>query len=90
MEKVERTQYQAALAIIGTWQGSSRTKLYEELCWESLSNRHWSRRILQINKIRNNITPVYLNEKLPPLRRIAKLRDTRTIVFRTVLVYGIK
>ena len=35
MEKVERTQYQAALAITGTWQGSSRIKHYEELGWES-------------------------------------------------------
>ena len=34
MEKVERIQYQSALAITGTWQGSSRTKLYEELRWE--------------------------------------------------------
>ena len=37
MEKVERTQYQAALAITGTWQGSNRSKLYEELGWETLS-----------------------------------------------------
>ena len=35
MEKVERIQYQAALAITGTWQGSSRSKIYEELGWES-------------------------------------------------------
>ena len=27
MEKVERTQYQATLAITGTWQGSNRSKL---------------------------------------------------------------
>ena len=39
MEKVERTQYQAALAITGSWQGSCRTKLYEELGLESLSDR---------------------------------------------------
>ena len=31
MEKVERIQYQAALAITGKWQGSNRAKLYEEL-----------------------------------------------------------
>ena len=68
MEKVERTQYQAALAITGSWQGSIWTKLYEELGWESLSDRRWSRRILQIHKIRNNITPVYLKENLPLLR----------------------
>ena len=39
MEKVERIQYQAALAISGAWRGSSRSKLYEELGWESLSDR---------------------------------------------------
>ena len=33
MEKVERTQYQASLAITGTWQGTNRSKLYEELGW---------------------------------------------------------
>ena len=37
MEKVEKIQYQAALAISGAWHGSSRSKLYEELGWESLS-----------------------------------------------------
>ena len=31
MEKVERTQYQAALAITGTSQGTNRSNLYEEL-----------------------------------------------------------
>ena len=36
MEKVERTQYQAALAITGTWQGTNHSKLNEELGWETL------------------------------------------------------
>ena len=31
MEKVEKIQYQAALAVTGAWQGSSRVKLSEEL-----------------------------------------------------------
>ena len=31
MDQVEQLQYQAALAITGTWQGSSRLKLYDEL-----------------------------------------------------------
>ena len=66
MEKVERIQYQAALAISGAWRGSSRSKLYEELGWETLSDRRMSRRILQIHKIYNNKTPLYLNDKLPP------------------------
>ena len=33
MEKAEKVQYQAALAITGAWQGSSRSKLYEDLGW---------------------------------------------------------
>ena len=70
METVERTQYQAALAITGAWQGSNQSKLYEELGWESLSDRRWCRRILQIHKIKNNMTPSYLRDKLPPNRRL--------------------
>ena len=64
MEKVERIQYQAALAITGTWSGSSRSKIYEELGWESLSDRRTGRRVLQIHKIFNNKSPSYLKDKL--------------------------
>ena len=51
-------QYQAALAITGTQQGTSRKKLYayDELGWESLSDRRWSRRLTQFYKIQNNMT----------------------------------
>ena len=66
MEKVERIQYQAALAISGTWHGFSRSKLYEELGWESLSDRRKCRRILQIHKILNIKTYSYLKDMLPP------------------------
>ena len=37
MEKVEKIQYQATLAVTGAWQGSNRVKVYEELGWEALS-----------------------------------------------------
>ena len=60
MKKVERIQYQAALAISGVWRGSSCSKLYEELGCETLSNRRMCRRILQIHKISGNKTPSYL------------------------------
>ena len=66
MEKVERVQYQAALAITGAWQGSSRSKIYDELGWETLSDRRKYRRVLQIHKMINNNTLSYLNKKLPP------------------------
>ena len=60
MEKAERIQYQAALAVTGAWQGSSRSKLYEELGRECLSERRWCRRILQIHKIVSKKTLSYL------------------------------
>ena len=69
MEKVERIQYHAALAITGTWQGSNRAKHYKELGCGTLSDRRWCMRILHINKIKNNMTPSSLRDKLPPIRR---------------------
>ena len=69
MEKVDRIQYQAALAVTGAWQGSSRVKLYEELGWESLSERRMCKRVLQIHKIVDRRTPSYLRDKMPPNRR---------------------
>ena len=64
MEKTERIQYLAALAVTGAWQGSSHSKLYEELGWESLSERRWCRRILHIHNIASNKKPSYLKDKL--------------------------
>ena len=59
MEKVERVQYQAALAITGAWNGSSRIKLYDELGWESLSDRRRCRRVLQTKHHPKKQTPSY-------------------------------
>ena len=67
MKKVESVQYQAALAITGSWQGTNRVKIYEQLGLESLSDRRSLNRILQIFKIKSNLTPSYLKSKLPPL-----------------------
>ena len=69
MKELEKVEYQAALTITYTWQGSSQLKLYEELGWESLSDRRWSRRILQVHKVVNDKTPTYLKNKLPQHRR---------------------
>ena len=83
MEKVERIQYQAALAATGAWQGSSRSKIYEELGWESLSDCRNSRRVLQICIIMNKNTLSYLKEKLPPDRREMFSGKVRT-TFHTI------
>ena len=50
MESVERIQYQAALAVSGAWKGTSRVKLYEDIGWESLSDRRWCKRILHLHR----------------------------------------
>ena len=69
MEKVERIKYQAALAITGAWQGLSRSKIYDELGWETLSDRRKCMRVIQIHKIINNNTLSYPKDKLPPYYR---------------------
>ena len=65
MEMVEKIQYQAALAITGAWQGTSRNKVYDELGWESLSDRSWWRR-LHFYKICDEMTAKYLSDIVPP------------------------
>jgi len=68
MNTLERIQYHAALAITGTWKGTNLNKIYEELGWESLTDRRWSRRLFHFYKIYNNLTPTYLRDPIPPRR----------------------
>ena len=60
-------QYSAALAVTGAWRGTSRDKLYDELGWESLNFRHWSRRLILFYKTVNNLTPDYTSYPSPYL-----------------------
>jgi hypothetical protein len=60
MQQLERVQYRAALAVSGAWKGTSKSKIYAELGWESLSQRRWFRRMCLFYKILNNGTPSYL------------------------------
>ena len=69
MQSIESIQYQAALAVSGAWKGSNTSKLYEELGWESLTDRRWYRRLLQFYKIINDLASSYLKDIIPPLRR---------------------
>ena len=59
MNRLESMQYNAALAITGAWQGTSREKLYQELGWESLSDRRWYRRLVLFFKVINGLAPTY-------------------------------
>ena len=44
---------------------SSREKVYEELCLESLERRHWYRKLLLFYKIFKENKPVYLFNLIP-------------------------
>ena len=83
MEKLERVQYQAALAVTGEWHSSNCAKLNEELGWGTLSDRCLCRRVLQIHKIMNNKTSSYLKDKLPPKHRPFLVNVFRRIKCRT-------
>ena len=84
MESVEQIQYNAALAVTGVWHGSNRAKLYEELGWETLSDRRMLRRATQLYKITNDMTPSYLVEKLPPRKRCSLYNADESLSFREV------
>ena len=66
IENFESVQYSAALAVSGTWRGTSRENLYRELGWESLSSRRWCRRLTLLYKFVNNLSPEYTVEPIPP------------------------
>ena len=68
MQSLESTQYQAALAVLGAWKGASKISMYEELGWESLSDRRWFRRLCQFYNIQNDLNPLYLKEAIPQPR----------------------
>ena len=68
MQSLESTQYQAALSVLGAWKGSRKISMYEELGWESLSDRRWFRRLCQFYKIQNDLAPLYLKEAIPQPR----------------------
>ena len=67
-----RIQYHVALSITGTWEGINLSRIYEELDWESLTDRRWSRRLFhkihKIYKIQNNLTPADLKAPNPTVR----------------------
>ena len=65
MKRLESVQYSSGLAITGAWNGTSRNRLYEELGWESLSDRRWSRRLVLFFKFLNKLTPEYTRHQIP-------------------------
>ena len=71
MQEYERIQYQGGLIVNRAWKGTSRANIYEELGWESLSDR---RRVLLLDRIVNNRSPKYFKDKLSAQRSPERYR----------------
>ena len=65
MKVIERVQYKAALLVSGCWQGTSQDKLHDELGWDWLSDRRWTRRLSIFYKISNGFAPSHLSDHIP-------------------------
>ena len=65
INKLEKVQYQACLAITAAIQGASHESLYKELILESLQSRQWYRKMIFFYKILNGLTPEYLFDIIP-------------------------
>ena len=64
MQLLESVQYQAALIVTGCWKGTSRIKVYEDLGWESLSERRRFRRLSIFYQIKKDLAPKYLADRV--------------------------
>ena len=69
-QRLEQTQYSAALAVTGAWRGTNRQRLYEELGWESLYHRRWYRRLCHFFNLVKSQSPSYLFDEIPPERQL--------------------
>ena len=63
--KLERIQYNNALAITATIRGTSRDKIYKELGLESLQSRRSLHRLCTFHKIKTSGLPSYLFKLIP-------------------------
>ena len=66
-ETVEAVQYNSALAITGAIRGTSKQKIYQELGLESLADRRWLHRLCLFYKIKNGLSPAYLDKYMPTI-----------------------
>ena len=87
-QRLEQTQYSAALAVTGAWRGKSRQRLYDELGWETLYHRRWYRRLCHFFTLKSSHSTEYLFSEIPPERKVMySLRNPRVYdenIVRTV------
>jgi len=64
-ELLEGLQYESAQVVTGAIKGTSKSKLFAELSWESLKTRRFMHKLTLFYKIVNYLTPPYLTMLLP-------------------------
>ena len=79
INKIEKAQYDSALAITGAIRGTSREKLYAELDTESLKFRRWFRKLACFYKIQSTGLPKYLLQLIPTNNHSYTLRKPLNI-----------
>ena len=80
INKIEKAQYDAALAITRAIRGTSRKKLYAGLGTESLKFRKWFRKLACFSKIHSTGLPKYLLQLIPTNNRSYTLRKPLNIL----------
>ena len=65
INKIEKAQHDATLAITGAIRGTSRENLYTKLGLESLKSRRWFRKLACFYKIQSTGLPKYLLQLIP-------------------------
>ena len=63
-EQLEQAQYKAGLAVSGAWKGTNRSRLFEELGWETLYDRRRYRRLCQFFVLSKSKTPLHLYQEI--------------------------
>ena len=76
-EKLEKINIEAARIVTGATKLVSINTLYNECGWETLEKRREKHKLIQFYKMKNGLTPEYLNDLLPPLHRDQHTYNTR-------------
>ena len=85
-QKIERIQYNATLAITGAIKGTSQSKLYSELGFESLKFWRWFRKLCTFFQIKTIGLPKYLFDLIPQNNHLYNtlfLEDVTTFYSKT-------
>ena len=93
-DRLEKIQHEGARIVSGATKLISICDLYNEVRWESLENRRTKHKLIMLYKMKNNLTPAYLSNKVPTMvgqnsqYSLRNSDDLQTIHSRTTLYYN--